>query len=172
MTIAYAWEMATRPILPYDFRDSARLIHSALEGYQQEADQSLGLDRQRALARELEEVTGQLWQRAGALADRFTLVEHSDNLEAEAEARNIALKGLASTLNPLLTSVVGRYGQDSYGLSALRRWVPGLADAGKLRGLDAATGDHMLWWSKLIRERNRVTDDLAAELEIARGQVR
>jgi hypothetical protein len=63
--------------------------------------------------------------------------------------------------------VVGRYGHDTYGLSALRAWVPGLAHAGALNELDPHSGEHMLWWGKLVRERNRATDTLRAAIAVA-----
>ena len=49
MTLAYAWELASRPVLPYDFRESARLVTTALNQYRQEAGDTLGLDRPQAL---------------------------------------------------------------------------------------------------------------------------
>ena len=168
MTLAYAWELASRPILPYDFRESVRLISSALEEYTRETDESLGLDHPKSLAGELEMLTDRLWMQANTLADRFTNGEQSNDLEAQAEILNAHLMTLSSTLNPLLTSVIGRYGQDTYGLTALRRWIPSLAHAGELKSREAGSGEHMLWWSKLVRERNRVTDNLQTAVDVAR----
>lgn len=85
--------------------------------------------------------------------------------EAAATRLNAGLERLGQTLNPVLSSIVDRYGQDTYGLSALRHWVPSLAQADRLQGSDPASGDHMLCWGKLVRERNRVTDALLSERE-------
>ncbi len=168
MTLAYAWDLASRPVLPYDFRESVRIISSALEEYSRETDESLGLDHPISLASELGGLTDRLWVQANALADRFTKNDQSYDLEAQADVLNAHLLTLSSTLNPLLTSVIGRYGQDTYGLTALRRWIPSLAHAGELRSREAGSGEHMLWWSKLVRERNRVTDSLQTAVDVAR----
>lgn len=171
MTLAYAWELASRPVLPHDFRESAKLVASALRQYQQQTDDSLGLDHPLELAGELEQLANHLWRRSNALAQRFANADRSTELEARTEALNACLLNLSATLNPLLTSVVGRYGQDTYGLTALRHWVPSLADAGELKSREAGSGDHMLWWSKVVRERNRVTDSLRAAVDTARAAI-
>lgn len=165
MTLAYAWELATRPVLPYDFRDSTRLVREALAGYQAASDPSLKLEATVQLASEVESAAARLDEQSSSLATRFASGDASVDLEAEAARLNAGLKRLAQMLNPVLSSVVGRYGQDTYGLSALRHWVPSLALAGRLQGLDPASGNHMLWWGKLVRERNRVTDALLSARE-------
>jgi hypothetical protein len=78
------------------------------------------------------------------------------------------MREITQAITPVLSSVVGRYGQDSYGLSALRQWVPSLASAPALAGKDPLNGDHALWWGKLVRERNRVADALDTALRLAR----
>ncbi len=171
MTLAYAWELATRPVLPYDFRDSVKLINDALDQYRHEADDSIDFGHPLRLAAEFQNLAGQLSDQADTLASRFKPGERSSGLEQQAERLNASLMRLAAILNPLLTSVVGRYGQDTYGLTALRRWVPSLANVGQLREHEAGSGDHMLWWSKLARERNRVTDQLQAAVDLAREAV-
>ncbi|HET9014773.1 MAG TPA: M28 family peptidase [Thermomicrobiaceae bacterium] len=169
MTLAYAWELATRPVLPYDFRDTARILHEALVGYRDAADGSLRLDDTAALAGELEGVAGSVWKRSASLAGRLDGGDGSAELAEAAARHNAGLKELSRLLIPTLSSVVGRYGQDSYGLSALGRWVPSLAGVDVLREHGRMTGEHMLWWGKLVRERNRVTDDVAAALAVARA---
>jgi hypothetical protein len=171
ISLAYAWELATRPVLPYDFRVSACILRQALEGYQSAADRTVDLDRPVKLARELEAVTARVNERAQSLAARFDAGDPSSDLDAEAAVLNGGLKRLSRLLIPLLGTVVGRYGHDTYGLSALRHWLPGLADTGVLKDLDAASGEHMLWWGKLVRERNRATDTLQAALRVAGGLV-
>ena len=171
MTLAYAWELATRPVLPYDFRESAKLITTALGEYRHEADNTLDFDQPQRLAAELQQLTNQLWEHSEALASRFTKADQSADLEQQAEQLNASLLDLSANLNPLLTSVVGRYGQDTYGLTALRRWIPSLANVVELQRREAGSGDHMLWWSKLARERNRVTDHLQTAVDLAREAV-
>jgi hypothetical protein len=169
MTLAYAWELASRPVLPYDFRESAELVSTALQQYQQETDGTIGLEHSLELAEELSGLTEHLWQRTTSLSDRFAAAERSTELDSQAELLNEQLVALAALLNPLLTSVVGRYGQDTYGLTSLRRWIPSLAHVDTLKTLESGSGDHMLWWGKLVTERNRVTDSLKRAVELARN---
>ena len=74
---------------------------------------------------------------------------------------------ISRVITPVLGSVIGRYGQDTYGLSALKKWVPALASVGELKGKDPLSGEHQLWWGKLVRERNRVTDSVRQLNELA-----
>ncbi len=166
MTATYAWELATCPVLPFDFRASARLVSQALEHYWQESDDSLGLDHPARLATQLEQLAERLHDQSSRLAARFTSTESSDELETAANSMNSCLMQLSATLNPLLTSVIGRYGQDTYGLTALSRWIPSLASVSELKSHEAGSGEHMLWWSKLVRERNRVTDQLQRAVDL------
>ncbi len=166
MTLAYAWELATRPILPFDFRESARLVTEALRGYQQEAGDSLDLGSVIDLGGELELLASRLVEQGNDLTAHFDSSDESTALEARAEAFNANQVKLAAILNPLLTSVVGRYGQDTYGLTALRRWIPSLAQSSEVSSLKPGSGEHMLWWGKLVRERNRVADSIQSALDL------
>ncbi|HXX38603.1 MAG TPA: M28 family peptidase [bacterium] len=63
MSVACAWELSIRPVLPYDFRDPARLLREAIDGYRHATDDTLGLDETASLAREFEIVAGRLFAR-------------------------------------------------------------------------------------------------------------
>lgn len=167
ISLAYAWELATRPILPYDFRHSARILREAIEGYRAASDGSLQLDAALELAQRLEATAATVYERSTELSNRFQAGDTSQELEAQADWVNERLKLMTRTLTPILSTVVGRYGQDTYGLSALSRWIPSLANISVLKHYDRLTGDHMLWWGKLIRARNWVTDGVAATLDTA-----
>jgi len=158
ISMAYAWTIATRPVLPYDFRNNARILRETLEGYAAATDRTLGLDVTIDLARVFEQKAAALYQRAAALQQRFEGGASGGSLDDEAEALNDTMRQISRTVIPVLGSVVGRYGQDTYGLSALKRWIPALAPVDHLAGKDPLSGDHALWWGKLVRERNRVTD--------------
>jgi len=158
ISMAYAWTLATRPVLPYDFRHNARVLREAIEGYAAATDDTLGLDVTLEQAREFERKAAAAHARTEALRWRFEAGERGGTLDDEAAAVNEALKRISRTVIPVLGSVVGRYGQDTYGLSALKHWIPALASVGELKGKDPLSGEHQLWWGKLVRERNRVTD--------------
>ncbi|MCC6315643.1 MAG: M20/M25/M40 family metallo-hydrolase, partial [Thermomicrobiales bacterium] len=162
MSVAYAWTIATRPVLPYDFRHNARILREALEGYAKVTDDTLGLEATIELAETFEQKAAAVYGRAESLQKRFDAGESGGSLEDDAETLNDAMRQISRAVIPVLGSVVGRYGQDTYGLSALKRWIPSLAQVDRLAGKDPLSGDHMLWWGKLVRERNRVTDAVRA----------
>lgn len=158
ISMAYAWTLATRPVLPYDFRHNARILRETLEGYAKATDDTLDLGTTIDLARQFEQKAAALAERAAGLQRQFDGGSGSGARDDEAEALNDAMRSISRTVIPVLGSVVGRYGQDTYGLSALKRWIPALTQVAELAGKDPLSGDHALWWGKLVRERNRVTD--------------
>ncbi|HXX38605.1 MAG TPA: M28 family peptidase [bacterium] len=172
ISVAYAWELVTRPVLPYDFRDPARILQEAMESYRQAADNTLGLDAAVTLARDFTAAADQLSRRCRRLTAAFDEGDPSAELTADAARLNAGLKQISRTLIPVLGSVVGRYGQDTYGLSALNHWVPSLTNVGVLRQHDRLTDRHMLWWGKLVRERNKVTDAIASVVATTSALVR
>ncbi|MBX6342710.1 MAG: M28 family peptidase, partial [Thermomicrobiaceae bacterium] len=98
MALAYAWDLATRPVLPYDFRVAARVLRETLEGYRATADDTLRLGETVALARELEDLAARVYDRATRLAARFTPREWSSDLDAEAGWLNGGLMRLSRAL--------------------------------------------------------------------------
>jgi len=166
MTLTYVWELATRPILPFDFRESARLVNEALRTYQEEAGESLGLESVVEMSDTLAALTSRLFDQANWFARHIETSSDTADRRTLANAYNVQQVRLAAILNPLLTSVVGRYGQDTYGLTALGRWIPALAHVGELKPLEPGSGEHMLWWGKLARERNRVADSIQSAIDL------
>lgn len=159
-SVGYAWTIATRPVLPYDFRHNGRILSEALTTYASQTDGTLGLDTTIEVAREFEEKAAKVYQRAEELQNRFDGGETGSSLENDTDDVNDTMRRMSRTVAPLLGSVIGRYGQDTYGLSALKKWIPALANVGELSGKDPLSGDHQLWWGKLVRERNRATDSI------------
>jgi hypothetical protein len=168
ITLAYAWELATRAVLPYDFRDPARILRETIEGYRSVAGETLRLEDVVQRATEFERAATELRGQTGTLEEQLSHDPESSELRAMASDLNEGMREITQAITPVLSSVVGRYGQDSYGLSALRQWVPSLASAPALAGKDPLNGDHALWWGKLVRERNRVADALDTALRLAR----
>lgn len=167
ISTAYAWILATRPVLPYDFRHNARILRETLQQYAQATDGSLGLEVAVDLATTFAASTSVVYERAAAVQKRFDAGEEGDTLDREAETLNERMREMSRIVTPVLGTVIGKYGQDTYGLSALKRWIPALAHVSELKGKDPLSGDHMLWWGKLVRERNRVTDALYALNDVA-----
>jgi hypothetical protein len=56
--------------------------------------------------------------------------------------------------------VGGRYGQDSYGLTALSQPLPGLYEVSRLATMSPDEEAYKLLLTRLLRERNRIADAL------------
>ena len=104
---------------------------------------------------------------AALKADMEWLDAYLDNVAAgesdalRARANRLVLR-LARHLTFLTGSAVGRYGQDSYGVSMLAQPVPLLACLQDYRALDRGSTQARLVATKLIRLRHTVTDALEA----------
>lgn len=167
ISLAYAWALATRPVLPYDFRDPMRILRKTLEGYIRDSDSTVDLETPLRLAEELEAAAGTIHHISSALSEKFDANGDSRDLQDEAAHVNEGLKQLSRMISPVLSTVVGRYGQDTYGLSVLRHWIPSLADLRQLKDRDPLSGEHALYWGKAVRARNRLTDALTDALRTA-----
>lgn len=93
------------------------------------------------------------------------------HLEAQAAAGgSVSANRVAMRLARLLTfptsSAIGRYGQDSYGVSTLASPVPMLADLETWRALPPDALEARLLRTRLIRRRQTVTDALVSAAEI------
>jgi hypothetical protein len=66
---------------------------------------------------------------------------------------------LSRTLTNVTSSVAGRWAQDTYGLSDLTTYLPGLRAAEELPSLAGRERYHLVL-ARLVRERNRLRDAL------------
>lgn len=82
--------------------------------------------------------------------------------EWEAVQRNRALLSLSRALTSLRATAVGRYGQDSYGLTDLQQPIPMLAPLTRYRTLAADDPERQLLVTELLRVRQRFSDGIAA----------
>jgi len=72
---------------------------------------------------------------------------------------NKAFRKVSWELSPIMRSEAGRYGHDPYGYSMVGEPIPRLyVSIAKLAELSEQSEEFKLWQTKLIRERNRVSD--------------
>lgn len=150
---AVLWRLSTSPVLPFRFRGLADRVVARLDELQAAAGEHLDLSAPLAWARRLRELAAAL--DAASEAGRDT---------------NQAQMELSRALTHATSSVAGRWAQDSYGLSDLKTFLPGLRAAADLPSL-AGTDAYHLVLNRLLRERNRVRDAIrqAARLVEASG---
>lgn len=132
---------ATRAMLPGDYSATVREINERLLTLEPRAPDLLRLDSLIKRGRELAE-----------LLDDFA----QQKLHLPLEVANRTQLRLARLLTPILSTVAGRYGQDPYGLSALKTRLPGLYPI-EVQPSGVADG---VVFTTLIRQRNRIADAL------------
>ncbi len=88
-----------------------------------------------------------------------------DQTQGDAHANRLAMR-LARQLTFPTTSAIGKYGQDSYGVTTLTRPVPMLADLDTWRAVAPDALEARLLRTRLIRRRQSITDALVAAGEM------
>lgn len=164
----YLIDLCTRPVLPFEFGSVAGIFAERLDELMSGgAPADLNFDALRRMAETLHRRTIAL----GEIAENVNLrLEHQDpnglSESAEADLLNATLMKLSRTLTHALSTVSGRYDQDTYGLSALEHAVPGLHDAEQLASLESDSEEYHLLWTRAIRQRNRVADALRESIKL------
>ncbi len=148
---AYAYELANRKILPFDFTSVADIIASRLQALDK-FDVNIDLKTLIAAAAKLRDGAA-LLKIEGARVDK-------DGTDADASRFNDTLLRLSRLLTSITGTVSGRWSQDTYGLTALKTPLPGLFDIEQVAKLDRDSHDFKLRWTDIVRQRNRVADGL------------
>jgi len=156
--LAYAVEIATSRIVPFEFASMGARMVDELGGLAAAARGHLDLADPGARAGEV----AALGARLAAAAARPV----PDDVAARIDA---ALRRLSRILTPIRRTVSGRWSQDSYGLTALRRPFPMLAMASALPTLGGEP--YELWRTQLVRCRNEVADGLREAVRVLRAAV-
>lgn len=152
---AYVWELCTSRVIPFEFVGVSEEINQRLEALNAICGQAIDLNPGIALARELRKESQYL---AGFDGKKLN--------DAQAELLNRTILKMSRILIPLTSSVIGKYGQDSYGLTALSTKIPALYELEALGQMDPASHDYKLLYTKMLRERNRAFDTIEAALEL------
>jgi hypothetical protein len=79
---------------------------------------------------------------------------------------NECLMQISRILTPLVSTVKGKYGQDTYGLSALSKPIPVLEAVKDYMRMPAGSAERKLLMTRLMRERNKVFDALRGVVEL------
>jgi hypothetical protein len=73
---------------------------------------------------------------------------------------NECLMQISRILTPVVSTVKGKYGQDTYGLSALSKPIPVLEAVRDYMNYPAGSAERKLLMTRLMRERNKIYDAL------------
>jgi len=157
---AYLKKLTLSPVLPMRFSGLGQVLEVRLQELRSEdSTDAIGLQDLCVLTARLRPALDRLDLRADELS-----AADAPNNGAESDI-NRRLKLLSRTLVPVMSTVVGKYGHDPYGLTEQGTVLPGLFHVGRHAELPRGAEREMVW-VELIRARNRISDALVDALSI------
>jgi len=160
MIMAYTISLANSHILPFDYVLSAEEIINRLQEIQILAGESFDLGREIKLARLYRQRALKLRQLVRNLNERGMSKKNK-----EVEKINDCLMKISRILTPVVNTVKGKYGQDTYGLSSLTKPIPILESVKDFLSFPDGSDERKLIKTRLIREKNKVYDALFSVIE-------
>jgi hypothetical protein len=79
---------------------------------------------------------------------------------------NECLMQVSRIITPVVSTVIGKYGQDNYGLSALSKPIPVLEGIKDYVRLEKGEVERKLLITRMLREKNRIYDALRGGVEM------
>jgi hypothetical protein len=163
------WRWCTAPVLPLDYRATAAELRETLRQLQDEAGDAFDLGPALAAADRLTAAAAPFQAEALALSDALTDARGTRRQRDAAEAINTALMRAGRTLIPVSYTVTGSFGHDRALPVAP---IPALAPASRLGDLPEGSMERHALFTRLLRERNRVTYALETAAETFEEAVR
>ena len=125
----------------------------------------IGISPLLAQAQQLRDRAVRLDEVIAAFNRRCAAVREVD--EDKATQLNTTVKRLSRCLLPIESTAVGAYGHDPYGLTSQSTVLPALFEVTAHAALPPDTEMHRRLQTQLLRDRNRISDSLAAAIEAA-----
>lgn len=161
MIMAYTVKLANSVLLPFEYVFCADEIIQHLTELQGVAGDSFALNREMKWARSFRQKALKLRQLTDKLAKESPAKKMKSILKI-----NECLMQTSRILTPVVSTVRGKYGQDTYGLSALNKPIPVLAGVKDYLCLPPDSAGRKLLMTRLMRERNKVYDALYAAVQL------
>jgi Iap family predicted aminopeptidase len=155
MYLAYTLHLAESVLLPFEYVFSADEIIGRLQEVQKLAGENFDLGREIKWARAYRQRALKLRQITDKLAGEKPAKKMKTILKV-----NECLMQVSRILTPVVSTVKGKYGQDTYGLSALSKPIPVLEAVKDYMSMPAGSAERKLLMTRLMRERNKVYDAL------------
>lgn len=151
----YLRRLTMDPVLPLRFSKVGAVLMKRLKELQSESG-----------SRDID--LNNLTARASALSRKLVeLDSHANRLSAAGNPHEKSILRMNSTLRklsrlfiPVLSTVVGKYGHDPYGLTAQTTFLPGLYGLADYAAVNSRPEKEMRW-VELMRSRNQISDALA-----------
>lgn len=161
MIMAYTVRIANSLLLPFEYVFSADEILNRLKEVNEAAGESFDLSREMKWA--------QAYRQRALMLCRFTkrLSKESPSKKMPGILKvNECLMQISRVLTPVLSTVKGKYGQDTYGLSVLNKPIPVLETVKDYTRLPSGSDERKLLMTRMMRERNKVYDALYRVVEM------
>jgi hypothetical protein len=155
MITAYTLCLADSRWVPFEFTASADEFIERLEELEQQSKGAMDLFEEIARAKDFRD-------RAQKLETWIRKLKSAGSASNDRKRRmiNNCLMRLSRTLTPVVSTICGRYGHDTYGRSALNRPIPGLDELKDLAAMDPNSDAYKLLRTRLVREKNKLHDAL------------
>jgi len=161
MITAYTVHLANSVLLPFEYVFSAEEIVKRLQEVQKLAGEEFDLSREIKWARAYRQRALKLRQLTNKLGREKPAKKMKDVSKV-----NECLMQISRILTPVVSTVKGRYGQDTYGLSALNQPIPVLEVVKDYLSFSPGSPERKLLMTRLMRERNKVYDALYGVVQL------
>jgi Iap family predicted aminopeptidase len=161
MYLGYTLRLANNVLLPFEYVFSADEIIHRLQELQKLAGENFDLSREIKWAKAYRQRALKLRR----LTDKLAKEKPAKKMKILLKV-NECLMQISRILTPVVSTVKGKYGQDTYGLSALGKPIPVLESVKDCVNYPAGSAQRKLLMTRLMRERNKVFDALRGVVEL------
>jgi hypothetical protein len=161
MYLSYTLHLAENVLLPFEYVFSADEILSRLQEVQKLGGEEFDMAREIKWARAYRQRALKLRQ----LTEKLAKEKPAKKMKAISEV-NDCLMQISRILTPVVSTVKGKYGQDTYGLSALSKPIPVLESVKDYLNFPADSAERKLLMTRLTREKNKIFDALRGVVEL------
>ena len=158
--------LCTLPVLPYKVAHVAEWTTEALKDLDAKAEGTLNLTDLIGKAEAFRETASKLDEALDVLSERCRDRDEAEKLRGEIQAANEGLLKICRTLNPVNYTYRGKYEQDYYGAEYVKP-IAVLQPVAELAALNPDSSDHKALRTKLVRNRNMVSDVLEEAIWLA-----
>ncbi|NIM45571.1 MAG: M28 family peptidase [Nitrososphaeria archaeon] len=158
-------------VLPFEFISVADEFIDVLRDLNEKAQGSIDLNEEIRKAEELKSQATRLNEIANKISLNYERAEEKKEKEKLAAKVNTCFMKLSRLLNPVLYTVAGRYGQDPIAYSPLLKPIPILQPIKDLALLNQNSGEFKSLKTKIVREKNKVSDTLRWAVEIMKETI-
>jgi len=157
--LGYLYKLSNEPIIPYNFLGVAEAFEIRTSELVDKYNHILDLSSAKKHAIDFKEKVLQLNDKIKDVRERIDSNYNWSNDET-VKTLNKCILRLSRILTPVSSTIFGKYGQDDYGLPALKSFIPGLHILEDMNKIEANSDRYKVLYTKAVREKNKVLDAL------------